>query len=117
MKPQDYQTYTEMVLVSDVSQSRQFLLDKYFSAEERNAVTDTPDRTLAGLIAAKRAVNRSLDAKNEQWHDILLSHDEGGKPLVKHAPLVNGVCGHLLSITHTNWAARAFVISLREEHR
>ncbi len=117
MEPQDYEACTETVLIRDVSQSRQLLLEEYFSAEERDAMTDVSDRTIAGLIAAKRAVSRSLDGKNKPWHDILLSHDERGKPFVRHAPSVNDICGHLLSITHTRWAARAFVIPLREDHR
>ncbi len=117
MKSKEYQAFTETVLIEDVDRLKHALLDEYFGDKERPFVIDRSSRTLAGLIAAKRAVRRAIDRTEMPWHGITISYGENGKPFVERGEAVPGDCECFLSITHTRWAARAFVIFGGEECR
>ena len=90
------------------------LVSRLFTADE----ADAPVHTLAGRFAAKEAVIKALaGATGIEWHGILVSKEESGKPLISvsgtTAEIANalGVSNFHLSITHDGDAAIAFVIA------
>jgi holo-[acyl-carrier protein] synthase len=69
-----------------------------------------PETSLAGRFAAKEAVMKALGtgwAKGVSWHDIVISHDEAGKPSVELSGQAGriadelGAAGIFISISHT----------------
>jgi phosphopantetheinyl transferase (holo-ACP synthase) len=119
MESQEYQAFTETVLIEDVDRLKHALLNEYFSEKERSRIADRPSRTIAGLIAAKRAVRHAIGHPELSWHGITISHDKNGKPFVEPVLSLHhdNTCNYLLSITHSRRAARALAIPFQGEYR
>jgi len=90
------------------------LLERLFSADERDAST----QTLAGRFAAKEAVIKALaGATGIEWHGMQVTSEESGRPVVtltgKTAEIAAGLgaVSFHLSITHDGDMAIAFVVA------
>ncbi|MCE2965595.1 MAG: holo-ACP synthase [Alphaproteobacteria bacterium] len=89
------------------------LTEKLLSEAERAALRpgDTA-RQLAKRFAAKEATLKALGtglAQGWRWHDMEITHDTAGKPLLLCPKAGQGVCFHL-SLTDEPPYALAFVV-------
>lgn len=90
------------------------LKEKIFHEDERHV----PLRTLAGRFAAKEALVKAFGSPlGMHWHDVRVSKDEHGKPLIQlfdgTAKLAadKGILSLHLSISHDGGLATAYVIA------
>ena len=90
------------------------LIEKIFASSER----DGSVQTLAGRFAAKEAVIKAVgDPSGLKWHEVLVSKDSLGKPLVStvgaSAEFVaaKGISSLHLSISHDAGKAIAMVVA------
>lgn len=90
------------------------LIEKLFHSDERNVAT----RTLAGRFAAKEALIKVFgDSKPMRWHDVRVSKDELGKPLIELVDSTadyarsRGIENLHLSISHDGNSVVAFLVA------
>lgn len=103
-----------------ISNKRDSFLSKIFTQNEIGYIKKKGNnpRTIAGLYASKEAVSKALGTGigKVAWHDINITHDERGKPLVNIASRQDSLLMELgintfdLSISHDGDYAIAFVI-------
>lgn len=81
--------------------------------------------TIAGLYASKEAISKAIGTGIGQigWHDMEISHDDSGKPIVNISPnkeslLIDlGINKFDLSISHDGDYAIAFIIGYYQAKR
>ena len=90
------------------------LIEKIFDSSEREGSV----QSLAGRFAAKEALIKAVgDASGLKWHEVLVSKDSLGKPLLttvgSSAAFVaeRGITSLHVSISHDAGQAMAFVVA------
>jgi holo-[acyl-carrier protein] synthase len=88
--------------------------DRLFTVGERRAAPES----MAAIFAAKEAVAKALGAPGGlDWHDVVVRHDDGGKPsllvtgTVAAAATSLGVLRWHVSLSHDGGSAVAMVIA------
>jgi len=90
------------------------MLERLFTEEER----DAPPFTLAGRFAVKEALAKTLGAPSGlRWHDAVVSHGEGGRPVLTVTGTVAEQAARLgadtfhVSVSHDGGIATAIVVA------
>lgn len=90
----------------------EFLRRVFLNDELKNQQIDH----LAGIFAAKEAVVKALDLPKDSWHDILITHQKNGNPLVQFPTYHLLLLTSSLSISHDkDYVIAQFVAILDEK--
>lgn len=95
-------------------------INRIFTKDEIEYINKKGNKanTIAGLYASKEAISKAIGTGIGEiaWHDMEISHDDRGKPLVNISPVKEpllldlGINKFDLSISHDGDYAIAFVI-------
>ncbi len=88
-------------------ENKKYFEEKVFLPEE---LADARPEHLAGIFAAKEAVIKALGLKSGQWQEIVISHQENGKPFISKIPAQFQDLKSDLSLSHDGDYAVAFVV-------
>jgi phosphopantetheinyl transferase (holo-ACP synthase) len=98
-------TATQSIAV--VARNRSALVSRFFSPAEQAALADIPDRTIAGWIAAKKAIGNLYAQERFDPRSFEISRNESGAPFCAAGSTIK----IHLSISHTRgraWGLAAF---------
>lgn len=96
-----------------------FLQRVYLTSELKN----TNIEHLAGIFAAKEAVMKALNLPKDSWHDIRITNNKSGAPIVETTTVPAGrqdyelpTTNYALSISHNGqYVIAQFVVMLEKE--
>lgn len=73
---------------------------------------DASVQSLAGMFAAKEAVMKALSVGAGKWKEIVIKHDENGRPRVELISSIAKPLSFDVSISHTENTAVAQFVAL-----
>lgn len=80
-------SFVEFVAVAEVRQNRETVLGSLFAPEELPEMAPKPPGSIAGIVAAKRALSRLVETRLPGCHILpqewVMGHNSRGAPILK----------------------------------